>query len=156
MTLQPCPCGSQRTYEDCCGPCHRGEVPAATAEALMRSRYSAFVKHLADYLIQTHHPSQRCPDDAMTLTKSFDDTSWLGLAILAITAGSEQDTQGTVTFAARYRTNGKDGTLHERSHFVKQDGCWFYLNGDILPLPHPGRNDPCWCGSGRKFKKCHG
>ncbi|MEZ5505160.1 MAG: YchJ family metal-binding protein [Gammaproteobacteria bacterium] len=50
----------------------------------------------------------------------------------------------------------KEGTLHERSRFVKEDGRWFYLDGEMLPLPSPGRNDPCWCGSGQKFKKCHG
>lgn len=156
MTVQPCPCGSQRAYENCCEPCHHGDMPAATAEALMRSRYSAFVKHLADYLIQTHHPSQRQADDAMALAQNFRDTAWLGLTVLECTGGSERDTEGTVTFVARYRANGKEGTLHERSRFVKQDGHWLYLDGEMLPLPNPGRNDPCWCGSGRKFKKCHG
>lgn len=156
MTQDICPCGSQHPYSHCCKPFHSGSANAPTAAALMRSRYSAFVKQLADYLIQTHHPGRRQPDDAAALEQSFRDTTWLELVVMDTKAGGPHDSAGTVEFVASYCAQGKQGFLHERSRFVREDGRWFYVDGEMLPLPTPGRNDPCWCGSGRKFKKCHG
>lgn len=122
-----------------------------TAEALMRSRYSAFVLKLSDYLSATWHPSTR-PD---SLDIGNDDTVWQRLVIVSTEKGSEADRDGVVEFAAFY----SGGQLHERSRFVKEDGRWFYVEGDILPLiasEKVGRNDPCPCGSGKKYKKCCG
>lgn len=118
----------------------------------MRSRYSAFVKKLGDYLIATRHPSKRHLDSLSQLQQIFKDTYWLGLTILTTEKGSATDTLGYVSFSANYRDNNKEDVLYERSLFQKDAAQWFYVEGDF----NQGRNDPCWCGSGKKFKKCHG
>lgn len=121
----------------------------------MRSRYTAFCQGNIDYLIATHHPTQRRIDDRMTLRQSIQTTTWLGLTIVAAEQGQPKDDVGTVEFVAVFQTDGVQ-QLHERSQFVKQNGRWFYLRGEILPPWVPKRNEPCWCGSGKKFKQCHG
>lgn len=164
-----CPCGSGISYADCCGRLHNGQ-PAATAEALMRSRYSAFARldaddslsdnslannSLANYLIATWHPSHR-RDRADELRQHFGNTVWEGLELLACAAGGVDDDSGTVTFCAHFKEGNRRGELHERSRFVKESGRWFYVDGDQLPAIKRGRNDLCWCGSGNKLKRCHG
>lgn len=122
----------------------------------MRSRYSAFSKQLIDYLIETHHPSKRQPDDRTVLTNSMAGTQWLKLQIVDTQEGLKGDSSGVVEFIATYSENGQLGQLHERSDFVFDDR-WYYLSGEIFPSKITvGRNDPCPCGSGKKFKKCHG
>lgn len=146
-----CPCGSGQPYAACCAPLHRDERQATTAEALMRSRYSAFVLKKADYLLASWHPASRPAE----LDLSDDETHWQRLQIIACEKGGESDSEGYVEFAAFH----EGGQLHERSRFVREEGRWFYLDGEILPPLAParvGRNDPCPCGSGRKFKKCCG
>ena len=125
----------------------------------MRSRYSAFCEQNIDYLIATHHPSKRLPDDAEQLTSSMQNCQWLSLKILDTQLGGPSDDQGEVEFVASYTQSEKPGLLHERSRFRKEQEQWFYVDGDLYETPQPdklGRNDPCWCGSGKKFKKCHG
>jgi SEC-C motif-containing protein len=122
----PCPCGSTRPYRACCAPWHDG-APAPTAEALMRSRYSAFVLELEAYLLATWHPSQR-PSNV-----TFDPgTRWLGLVVR-----EAQDTgpdTAEVEFVARYKVGGGSAVrLHERSRFVREDGRWLYLDGTRRP-----------------------
>lgn len=125
-----CPCGSGRPYAGCCGPLHGGGA-AATAEALMRSRYSAFVLKLADYLLASWHASTR----PASLDLAEDDGSkWLGLEIKA--HRQQDEAHATVEFVARYRIDGRGHRLHELSRFVREDGRWYYLDGDI----DPGRN----------------
>jgi len=151
MTMPECPCGSGKAYAVCCAPFHHGEAVAPSAEALMRSRYCAYVLRLSAYLAATWHPSSR----PASLDISGDDTPWQRLVILATEKGGATDSEGVVEFAAYYR----GGQLHERSRFVKEEGQWFYLDGEILPPlaeTKVGRNGPCPCGSGRKFKKCCG
>jgi SEC-C motif-containing protein len=143
-----CPCGSGKPYGECCAPLHRGERGAATAEALMRSRYSAYVLKDGDYLRATWHTSTR----PALLELADDTTRWLGLRILAAAQGGEGDEAGSVEFAADYA----GGQLHERSRFVREGGRWRYLDGERLPPVKVGRNEPCPCGSGRKFKRCCG
>lgn len=131
----------------------------------MRSRYSAFARLeddplMADYLIASWHPSKR-RDRADELRQHAGDTIWDGLEVLACSAGCADDDSGTVTFCAHFHTYSdsdgeRRGELHERSRFVKESGQWFYIDGDQLPAIKRGRNDPCWCRSGRKFKQCHG
>lgn len=121
----------------------------------MRSRYTAFTQGNIDYLIATHHPSKRTMSDRQTLQQSIQNTAWLGLTVLATEQGQPEDDTGIVEFVARYQS-GAMGQMHERSRFKKQKGRWFYLDGDLLPPVAPKRNDPCWCGSGKKFKQCHG
>ena len=126
-----CPCGRvdakkrPAVYADCCGRYveHFGTAPAPDAEHLMRSRYSAFVLERADYLLSTWHPTTR------PASLDFDEaTKWLGLEV------REHKTTGAdtaeVEFVARYRVQGKAVRLHERSRFVREDGRWFYVDGD--------------------------
>lgn len=117
----------------------------------MRSRYSAYVLKQSAYLAQTWHPSTR----PAALNIDADPVSWQRLAMLACEAGGEGDAQGTVEFVAWYA----GGQLHERSRFVREGGRWFYVDGEILPAVAAdkiGRNAPCPCGSGKKYKKCCG
>lgn len=117
----------------------------------MRSRYVAYGLKLSHYLKDTWHPSTSPAD----LDLAGDGSLWLRLDIVAKEQGTEADDQGWVEFVAHYQ----GGQLHERSRFVKETGRWFYIDGEILPpLPaqKPGRNDPCPCGSGKKYKKCCG
>ncbi|UTW47841.1 SEC-C domain-containing protein [Bacterioplanoides sp. SCSIO 12839] len=143
-----CPCCSGAGYADCCLPFHRGKA-APSPEALMRSRYSAFALELADYLKQTWHPQTR-PQD-LTLEPN---TQWLKLDVLNSTTTGEQ---GTVSFVATFKEKSEYLQLSETSDFVFDDGVWYYLDGNAqFETFKPGRNDPCLCGSGKKFKKCCG
>lgn len=118
-----CPCGSAETYETCCGRFHGGTAAAPTAESLMRSRYSAFVKRDEGYLLRTWHPRTR------PARVEFDPgMRWTGLEILATSDGSAFHTTGTVTFRASYQ----GGSLHERSRFERVDGAWVYVDGEFL------------------------
>jgi SEC-C motif-containing protein len=127
---QACPCGSGSTYTDCCGRWHEAFATQATLtapspEALMRSRYSAFVLDLRAYLLATWHPSTRPAE----LEPPEDGLKWLGLAIKAA-AQSDTD-HGTVEFVARSKLGGRAHRLHETSRFVREQGCWYYLDGDL-------------------------
>lgn len=122
----PCPCGLPARLRACCGRWHGGalHLQAPDAAALMRSRYSAYVLRLGDYLRDTWHPSTR------PAALDFDATQrWLGLRVLRHTV---QDTDhATVAFIARWRLAGRPGQLAETSRFVREDGRWFYVDGDL-------------------------
>lgn len=148
-----CPCGSTQPFQRCCQPYLVGDAIAPTPEALMRSRYSAFATSHVNYLIKTHHPSQRSLNEKRDLMQTCRTTTWKQLVVLD--AGLTNEMQGYVEFMAVYQTN-ELGQLHERSNFVKESGQWLYLSGTILPPVQPKRGEPCWCGSGKKYKKCHG
>ncbi len=155
MSKEICPCGSKKQYQYCCGKYLSGKAIAETAEKLMRSRYTAFGKGNIDYLIATVHPNKRTQSERSELTKSINNTQWLSLTIINTNKGKKNDSVGYVEFEVVYQVN-KPEQLHERSKFIKTDGKWFYLEGDILPGTIPKRNEPCWCGSGEKYKNCHG
>ncbi len=122
---EACPCGSGKSYAACCGPLHAGDKPAPSAEALMRSRYAAYVLKLEDYLLATWHASTR-PSE---LDLAADDSKWLGLEVRA---HQQQDaTHATVEFVARYRIAGRGHRLRELSRFVREDGRWYYIDGDL-------------------------
>ncbi|TDB78059.1 YchJ family protein [Micromonospora sp. KC723] len=123
---RPCPCGPGLPYADCCGPLHRGDGTAGTAEALMRSRYSAFAVGDADYLLRSWHPSTR--PGRLRLDPA---QRWTRLEIVDTERGGLLDSTGTVEFRAHYRQAGRPGTVDERSRFVRADGRWVYL--DALP-----------------------
>lgn len=148
-----CPCGSGNPYSACCQPYHTGRSHPQTPEQLMRTRYSAFCQGQIDYLIATHHPSQRQGDDRQMLRQTIASTQWVGLRVLHSKQAADI---GTVEFVAFYQRIGVVEQLHERAEFVREQGRWFYLRGEILPPITIGRNEPCWCGSGRKYKQCHG
>ena len=120
-----CPCGSGRGYLKCCGPLHHGERQAATAEMLMRSRYSAYVRADADYLFRTWHPRTR-PDEI----SPDPGIVWIGLDVVDTDAGGEDDDSGEVEFVAHFESAGRVDTLHERSRFERRAGRWFYVDGD--------------------------
>ncbi|MCH7372421.1 YchJ family protein [Aeromonas sp. MR16] len=151
--MSQCPCGSALSLPQCCGALHAGQH-ATTPEQLMRSRYSAFVLGLGDYLVHSWHP-----DFLGTLTAeqlSQTDTRWDGLEILAAQGGPADDA-GTVEFKAWFVEGDERHCLHERSRFVRYQGRWVYTDGEQDPAPlRVGRNDPCPCGSGKKHKKCCG
>ncbi|WP_216695089.1 YchJ family protein [Dietzia psychralcaliphila] len=121
--LSGCPCGSQRCLDACCGPLVEDGVPAATAEQLMRSRYTAFVLGRRDHLWRTWHPRTR-PDQV-----EVGDVHWTGLSILDVVAGGAADQTGTVEFEAHYV--GPDGlaVMRERSVFERRGGRWTYIEG---------------------------
>lgn len=157
-TDNPCPCGSQQEYAQCCGAYISGTAKAPTAEALMRSRYTAYTQQNDDYLLRTWHPDTRPTDDAPS---DDDNTIWNGLTVLRTEAGGENDKQGIVEFIATCQVRGAASQLHEISNFVFSDGQWFYVDGSGQQPQRRsetkiGRNDPCHCGSGKKFKKCCG
>ncbi|KAF0805755.1 SecC motif-containing protein [Alcanivorax xiamenensis] len=148
LAMPLCPCQSGLDYEQCCQPLHRG-APAPTPEALMRSRYSAFVLNDGAYVKASWHPSTR--PESLTLEEG---DQWLGLEVVS----SEQNgDEGRVRFRATCREGAGFAVLEERSRFLREDGHWLYLDGEheVRPLK-PGRNDPCPCGSGKKHKKCCG
>ena len=119
-----CPCDSGQPYGDCCGPWHTGlaqGVYAPTPEALMRSRYSAYVLGLIDYLLATWHPSTSPGELELSPVK------WLGLEVRHAQATGDA---GVVEFVARMRDNGKGVRLHEVSRFVREEGCWLYIDGE--------------------------
>ncbi len=124
MPNDPCPCGTPLPYADCCGRWHAGplHLQAPDAEALMRSRYSAHVRLLPDYLVATWHPFTRPAD--LQLDPA---TRWLGLEIRAHQVLS--DDQATVEFVARSKQAGRASRLHERSRFERIGGHWLYLDG---------------------------
>ncbi|MEU5510637.1 YchJ family protein [Streptomyces fungicidicus] len=122
MTTRSCPCGLPEAYEVCCGRFHSRAAAAPTAERLMRSRYCAFVRQDAAYLLRTWHPRTR--PERLDLDPGM---RWTGLEILDTTGGSAFHTTGTVTFRASYR----GGSLHERSRFERVDGAWVYVDGDF-------------------------
>lgn len=155
MSLEFCPCESKKPYQYCCGMYLTGKKQPETAEKLMRSRYTAFHQGNVYYLIATLHPDQRQPHDQQELAKSILKTQWLGLTIIATHQGKKNDTKGIVEFEAVYHLN-KPGQLHERSRFIQIQGQWFYVDGDILPGTIPKPKDPCWCRSGKQYRRCHG
>ncbi|GGY38627.1 UPF0225 protein YchJ [Bacterioplanes sanyensis] len=146
--MTACPCQSGQRYSHCCQPLHDGQ-PAATAAALMRSRYSAFALQLSAYLLRSWHASTRPAQLDLDA-----DCEWLGLTI---EQAAEQGERAQVSFCARFRAAGRFQQLRERSNFVCEQGHWYYLDGDAHWSEWAiGRNDPCPCGSGRKFKRCCG
>ena len=161
--MEKCPCGSELTYEECCKPLIDGTQQAETAEALMRSRYSAFVKTEIDYIYNTVSPEQQKDFKREDVTVWSKDSEWEGLEILNTSEGGQDDEAGTVEFIARFRQDGKLIEHHELARFEKIDNQWLFVDGST-PKPKPvkrenpkiGRNAPCPCGSGKKYKKCCG
>ena len=147
-----CPCGSGKQYSVCCQPFLNRQILPATPEALMRSRYTAYVRQDADYLIATWHPSCHPQQFHATLVQSFAGARWLSLQIIAAEETGDKS-EGYVTFFARFSENQRESFIHERSRFIQEEKRWYYIDGTF---PETGRNDRCPCGTGKKFKKCCG
>lgn len=171
-----CPCDSSQKFINCCGPYISGEKAAPTAEALMRSRYSAYVVGNIDYIKKTLAPESQGDFDTVAAKKWARESTWKGLKILKVDKGSSADKTGTVEFVVTYTNNKVTLEHHEISTFRKNEkGEWLFLEGEahthkegeghdhhvkpqtiVRESPKVGRNDPCPCGSGKKFKKCCG
>lgn len=160
---EKCPCTSGVTYGACCQPILEGKTKAKTAEELLRARYSSFVVGNIDFIVSTHHSATQHEVNRTEIEKWSKDSEWKGLEVLQREAGLATDETGTLVFHAKYVADGKEENHYEKSTFEKEKGEWKFL--DAVPLrngpyireePKIGRNDPCHCGSGKKFKKCHG
>lgn len=125
----------------------------------MRSRYSAYVLGNDNYLLRNWHETTR---PSQLNSDTDEGLNWLSLRILACDKGGGKDTEGTVEFVAEYQLEDEVQQLHEKSRFVNENGQWFYLDGEIKPTPNTktekktGRNEPCPCGSDKKYKRCCG
>ncbi|HEX9024690.1 MAG TPA: YchJ family protein [Geobacteraceae bacterium] len=156
-----CPCGSGAEYAACCEPIITGARPAETAEKLMRARYSAYVRVQTDFLFETTHPDHRQGYDQKGTREWAENAEWEGLEIIDSSRGGEGDASGEVEFIARYRMNGALQEHHELAGFKRKDERWLFTEGKMVK-PKPltvnkiGRNEPCPCGSGAKYKKCCG
>lgn len=118
-----CPCLGGLPYEQCCEPFHLGPATAPTAERLMRSRYTAYAKELPGYLLDTWHPTTRPAE--LLLEPGIH---WYRLEIVSRSRGGMLDSEGTVEFVASYRLDGRAGSQHESSRFVREGGRWYYLD----------------------------
>lgn len=151
MTLSPCPCGSSLPLADCCGRYHAGALPES-AEALMRSRYSAYVLGLIDYLVATTLSAQQAALEREAMAAWSAHSRWLGLTVEEHRPLGGTPERAQVTFTARWLDTAGEQAHRERSDFVRVDGRWYFVDPTVTLKA--GRNDPCPCGSGQKFKKC--
>lgn len=148
---QTCHCGSGDLLEACCGKYHLG-TPAPSAEALMRSRYSAYVLGLIDYLRDTTLPAQQNGLDLAGIRAWSLGSTWLGLEVESSDLIGAQPEHAFVTFTANWHDASGEHSHRERSAFVQRSGRWYFIDPTVTLKA--GRNDPCPCGSGQKFKKC--
>jgi SEC-C motif-containing protein len=171
-----CPCGSGNDLKLCCQPLIQGKKKAATAEDLLRSRYTAFALGEVDYVLKTHHPKTANDVKREEIEEWSKSSDWLGLKIVQKEAGGENDEQGTIVFCATYQEKADAKAKQaadapvpapkehwEQSLFEKHQGEWRFLDAKGIQVgpykraePKVGRNDACPCGSGKKFKKCCG
>ena len=158
-----CPCKSGKKFGECCGPVLSGAAKAKTAEELMRARYSAYVT--GDILfLKTSSTKQVQEEFDEEASRAWSAAAeWHGLEIIKTEGGTARHKKGTVEFRALYTANGEFCNHHEVSQFVKEPDGWKFDDGELVgekPIlreePKVGRNDPCPCGSGKKYKKCCG
>lgn len=178
-----CPCGSGRAYDQCCGRYISGAELPSTAVALMRSRYTAFTRGEYAYIGKTFTPQSEAAAHAKGAEDWAKSGTFKRLEVIGTHLGGPRDKTGIVEFVATYTQDGIGWDHHETSHFEKDEkGQWFYAGGDghrhregethhhhghhhhhdhaghtvRREGPKVGRNDACPCGSGKKYKKCHG
>lgn len=158
-----CPCGSGKNYSDCCEPIIKGTKKAITAEELMRARYTSYEKQEIDFIINSCEKGEKLAEIDRKATEDWSKKStWHGLKILSTEKGGEGDDEGIVEFEATYTQKEIRDIHHEIAGFKKIDGEWFYSEGLMRPTTvvregkKIGRNEPCPCGSGKKYKACCG
>ncbi|MDN3651242.1 YchJ family protein [Thalassotalea ponticola] len=154
---QPCPCGSNKPLQQCCLVFIEGRDIAQSAEQLMRSRYTAYALGNANYIAQTYAKAQQRNNSEADIQAWIEQTHWLGLTIEDTNYSDNE--QHFVQFVASYLYQDQIRQLQENSRFIKEDGHWRYIDGNILSdhlIRRVTRNDPCPCNSGKKFKRCHG
>jgi len=152
--MTACYCGNSKPYSDCCQPIHKDHNQAHTPEQLMRARYSAHVVGLVDFVISTYHPSCNAEHEREAIRESVQ-SNWQKLEVVSNQSGNTAD-EGFVHFKAYFEQDGKQFCLEERSRFIREGGLWYYIDGIFPQHVKVGRNDPCICGSGKKYKKCCG
>lgn len=156
--MKVCPCGSGLSLVECCGPIIAGDL-ALTPEVLMRSRYSAFVLGKLDHVERTNAPEIGDDFNRAEAERIASEVQWQGLEVLS---ASETGNTGTVEFNIRFRRDGQEFGQHELASFRRDDSRWLYVSGAVGAKVPPrqvtkiGRNEPCPCHSGKKFKKCCG
>jgi SEC-C motif-containing protein len=153
----PCPCGSGKVFSSCCGPILAGTRLAATAEELMRARFTAHAVKDFSFVHRTYRPTSR---QSYVADPDGPTTEWTRLVVHGHALGKTPDV-ATVEFSAYGMEGGAEHVLHEKAEFVREDGQWIYTRPlREGPAPYreaarkPGRNDPCPCGSGKKYKHC--
>ena len=172
-----CPCGTTKDFSNCCEPFIKGSAHPETAEQLMRSRYTAYTLSDISYIKKTLAPESQKDFDEAASKEWAKNAEWLGLQVMSTKKGTAVDNKGTVEFTVTYKDGKKTLEHHEVSEFKKNDkGHWVFVDGDahtheegqghhhhhhkqetvVRSEPKVGRNDPCPCGSGKKYKKCHG
>jgi SEC-C motif-containing protein len=158
---QSCPCGSGTRFADCCEQVIKGERESQTAEELMRARYAAFATGAIDFIVASVHSRTRREIDIQYIREWSQTSTWRGLQI--IDTKLVNDNRAYVSFEAQFTQDGKDQSHKEKSLFEREDGKWRFVTGEELKnptvkyeTPRPGRNQPCPCGSGKKYKKCCG
>jgi len=163
-----CPCGTQQNLTDCCLPVIQGARTAKTAEELLRARYTAFTQGTVDFILSSHHSRTRNDVKRDEIEDWSKNSEWLGLKIVECQQGQANDSKGEIIFSATYRPKGKTAKEKteehwEKSFFEKENGHWKFLDAQGVQVgtyrrtqPKVGRNDPCSCGSNKKYKKCCG
>lgn len=176
-----CPCGTKKQYSECCAIAHHNHANVTTPEQLMRSRYAAHVLGLVDYVVNTYHPSCNAQEQREAIQDSIA-SDWCKLEVIASSDGKDSN-EGFVEFNAYFNEDNQQYCLSEKSRFIRQDNLWYYIDGEFSEQKEAqhqeqkkaelhasidqrlnqtiqnfkiGRNDPCICGSGKKFKKCCG
>ncbi len=152
--MTSCYCSNTTPYSDCCQPNHNDHHRAKTPEQLMRARYSAHVVGLVDFVINTYHPSCKAESEREAIADSVQ-SDWKKLEVISTQEGSHSD-EGFVHFKAYFKQDGEEYCLEERSRFLRENELWYYIDGVFPQHAKVGRNDPCTCGSGKKYKKCCG
>lgn len=151
-TARPCPCGSGSGYAQCCRPLHQGAA-AGSAEQLMRSRYCAYTQGLIDYLVASTLPAQQALLDRAAMTEWSQASRWLGLQVESATPCDAHTQRAQVTFVAHWADpDGQQHSHRECSAFARKGPHWYFIDPNY-PLTC-ARNEPCPCGSGRKYKQC--
>ncbi|KTD67884.1 putative SEC-C motif domain protein [Legionella steelei] len=154
-----CPCGSQNTYELCCGLFLDKKQLPETPEQLMRSRYTAYTMGKIDYIKNTMKGKALVGFNELEAAQWASSVTWINLEV--INSSMSGPDKGFVEFAARFSEQNKVQMIHELSEFHKEHGQWFYVSGvhkqglNKISKPKVARNAPCPCGSGKKFKNCH-
>ena len=158
-----CPCKSGKTFGECCGPIIAGTAKADCPEALMRARYTSYVTGDIDFLKSSATAAVQAEFDENASRAWSKAAEWHGLEIIRTERGGAADAEGVVEFRALYSARGEFCNHHEVSQFVREDGEWKFADGELVgetPIvresPKINRNDPCPCGSGKKYKKCCG
>jgi SEC-C motif-containing protein len=159
----PCTCGNPGSFEECCAPILAGTRPAPTAVALMRARYSAYAHGNIDFVFDSLAPESRHDFDRPSAEQWSRQSKWLGLEVVRTERGGPGDRDGVVEFIARFEVQGQAVEHHEVATFRNDEGRWLFVDGQLRKqepfrraAPKVGANDPCPCGSGKKWKKCCG